>query len=186
MRRTSQILKPALCLLLIFAIAGCATVPKKFLTLPEDYLQLRQLQMRQYDTTDEEKIIKAVAGVLQDLGFTLDESETEIGLVAASKKADATSGGQIAGAFFMDMLSAFAGTYSNYSAQVDAVQHVKACVITKPSLDKSKTVVRVTFQRIIWNVSNTINRLESIKEPEIYERFFESLSKAVFLEGHSI
>lgn len=69
-----------------FTLVGCASIPKDFLKLPEGYIEKRQLQIRHYDTTDEEKIITAVAGVLQDLGFILDESETKVGLVAASKK----------------------------------------------------------------------------------------------------
>lgn len=178
--------KLILCLLLVFIFAGCATVPKGFLKLPDGYMEKRQLQIRYYDTTNEEEIITSVAGVLQDLGFTLDESETEIGLVAASKKADATDGGQIAAAFFIDFLSALGGSYSNASAQVDAVQHVKASVIVKPSLEGERMVVRVTFQRIVWNRSNQINKVETIDDPEIYQKFFKDLSKAIFLEAHKI
>ncbi|MDD3295792.1 MAG: hypothetical protein PHU64_00345 [Candidatus Omnitrophica bacterium] len=167
-------------------LSGCVSAPKGFLKFPETYLEKRQLQIRQYDTTDEEKIIISVAGVLQDLGFMLDDSETEVGLVVASKKADATDGGQIATAFFIDLLAALGGSYSNASANVDAVQHVKASVIVKPSLEGGRTVVRVTFQRIVWNVSNKINRVETVDEPEIYQKFFDSLSKSIFLEAHSI
>ena len=180
------VLKVLLIIPVSFALAGCVTAPMGFLKLPETYLEKRQLQTRQYDTTDEEKIITSVAGVLQDLGFNLDDSETKVGLVAASKKADASNSGQIALAFLVDFLGAFAGTYSNASANVDAVQHVKASVIAKPSLEGDKIVVRVTFQRIVWNASNQINKVETIDDPEIYQKFFESLSKAIFLEAHKI
>lgn len=183
MRYFSKLL---LSLFLCLGLAGCASIPKGFLKPSEGYLEKRQLQMRQYDTKDEEKIITSVAGVLQDLGFTLDESETKVGLVSASKKSDATHAGQIAAAVFLDFLSALGGSYSNNTARCDAVQHVKASVITKPSLDGNKIVVRVTFQRIVWNASNQINRVETINDSEIYQKFFESLSKAIFLEAHKI
>jgi hypothetical protein len=179
-------LKFILSLLIIFVLSGCATIPTGFLKLPEGYMEKRQLQIRHYDTTDGEQIIISVAGVLQDLGFTLDESETDIGLVVASKQADATDGGQVAGAFLIDFLSALGGSYSNASARVDAVQHVKASVIVKPSLEGERMVVRVTFQRIVWNVSNQINRVETVSDPEIYKKFFNDLSKAIFLEAHKI
>jgi hypothetical protein len=179
-------LKFILSLFIVFAFTGCATIPTGFLKPPDEYMQKRQLQMRYYETTDEEKIITSVAGVLQDLGFTLDDSETEVGLVAASKKADATDGGQIAAAFFIDFLSALGGNHSNASSQVDAVQHVKASVIVKPSLEGNRIVVRVTFQRIVWNVSNQINKVETVDDPEIYQKFFENLSKSIFLEAHKI
>lgn len=173
-------------ILFTITLGGCATIPKGFLKLPEGYLEKRQLQMRKYDTVDREKVISAVAGVLQDLGFTLDDSETEVGFVAASRKADATDARQVAGAFLLDLLSALAGTYSNYSSQVDAVQYVKASVIVKPSLDGKSTMVRVTFQRVVWNASNQINRVETINDSKIYQRFFDSLSKSLFLEAQGI
>lgn len=149
-------------------------------------MQKRQLEMRQYDTKDETKILSSVAGVLQDLGFTLDESETELGLVAASKKADAKDGGQMAGAFFLDVLAALGGSGGNAMATVDKYQHVKVCVVTKSSQDTNKTVVRVTFQRIVWNMSNQISRVETINDPQIYQKFYDNLSKAIFLEAQQI
>jgi len=142
--------------------------------------------MRQYDTTNEEQIITAVAGVLQDLGFTLDASETKVGLISASKAADATSKGQVAGAIFLDMLAALGGSRGNATAQCDKNQVLKASVIAKPSLDGNKIVVRVTFQRIVWNMSNLISRVETIDDPETYQKFYDSLSKAIFLEAQKI
>ena len=186
MKKRSRFLKLSIVIFLCLGIIGCASVPKGFLKPSEGYLQKRELQIRQYDTTNEEQIITAVAGVLQDLGFTLDASETKVGLVSASKTADATSKGQIAGAFLLDMLGALGGSHSNVSAQCDKSQVVKASVITKLSLDGKKTVVRVTFQRIVWNMSNQINRVETLNAPEIYQKFYDSLSKAIFLEAQKI
>jgi hypothetical protein len=178
MKKTFKFLRFSLTILLCLGVVGCVSVPRGFLKPSEDSLADRQLQSRQYDTTDEEKIITSVAGVLQDLGFTLDASETQVGFVAASKKADATSTGQI-------FLAALLGG-QNAVLQCDNVQVIKASVVTKPSLEGNKMVVRVTFQRIVWNALNQINRVETIKEPEIYQKFYDSLSKAIFLEAQKI
>lgn len=180
-KRVSRFLKRISIIFLCLGIVGCVSIPKGFLKPSEGYLQKRELQMRQYDTTDQGKIITSVAGVLQDLGFTLDDSETEVGFVAASKKADATNKGQVAGAVFLDILVG-----GNNTSRCDKSQVVKASVITKSSLDGKKIVVRVTFQRIIWNMMNQINRVETINEPAMYQKFYESLSKAIFLEAQQI
>ena len=175
--------KLSICLFLCFALIGCGGgVPKGFLKPSEGYLEKRELQMRQYDTKDEEKIIIAVAGVVQDLGFILDDSESKLGLVVASKKADASSAGQTAGWFIL-------GVFLYNPALVvlaDDVQEVRASVVVKPSLDGNRTIVRVTFQRIVWNANKQIKRVESIDDSEIYEKFYDSLSKAIFLEAHKI
>jgi hypothetical protein len=186
MKKIPLLFKFFIIIFLCLGIVSCTSVPKGFLKPSEGYLEKRQLQMRQYDTTDEKQIITAVAGVLQDLGFTLDNSETEVGFVAASKKADATNTGQRVLAGLADVLSALGGTPSNASANCDAVQFVKASVIVKLGLDGNKTAVRVTFQRIVWNVSGQINRVETIGEAEIYQKFYDSLSKAIFLEAQKI
>jgi len=186
MKKQITSFKFVLILFMCIGLAGCASTPKGFLKPHEDYLKHRQLQIRLYDTTNDVEIITAVAGVLQDLGFTLSESETELGFIAASKQADAKHAGQITGAVMVDVLAALCGSYSNATAQCDKNQVVKASVIVMPSQSGDKTVVRVTFQRIVWNMSNQVSRVESIKLPEIYQKFFEALSKAIFLEAHQI
>jgi hypothetical protein len=173
--------------ILCLTVTGCATTsPKGFLSPGSTQLENRQLQMRQYDSTDEKQIISAVAGVLQDLGFTLDDSETELGFIAASKAADATDSGQIAGAVLLDILAGIGGSYSNATSRCDKHQVVKSSVIARPSLEGDKMTVRVTFQRVVWNMSNQVSRVETIKDPEIYQKFYDSLSKAIFLEAHEI
>ncbi len=182
MTRMPHFLKRISIIFLCLGIVGCASIPTGFLKPSEGYLQTRELQMRQYDTTDQEKIMTSVAGLLQDLGFTLDASETQVGFVAASKKADATNKGQV---FLMALLGGL-GHNPQAVQQCDKSQVIKASVITKPSLDGKKTVVRVTFQRIVWNMANQINRVETLKDPAMYQKFYDSLSKAIFLEAQQI
>jgi len=180
-KKTSNYFKCS-ALFLLFVIAGCVTVPQGFLKPDEGYLARRQLQMRQYDTAKEEQIMSSVAGVLQDLGFTLADSETKLGFVSATKKADATNNGQVLTAILLGGL----GNNSDLYQQCDKSQVIKASVIVKPSLDGKKIVVRVTFQRIVWNMANQISRVETINDPLMYQKFYDSLSKAIFLEAQQI
>lgn len=147
--------------------------------------------MRQYETKDEAKIVQSVAGLLQDLGFILDDSETELGFVGASKKADAQNAGQLVAAAAIDTLAIAASLfgaycYSNALSKCDKNQLVKASVIVQPSQDANRTVVRVTFQRVVWDMTNQVSRIETINDPKIYQTFYEGLSKAIFLEAQQI
>ena len=158
--------------------SGCQTnTAAKALTLDASSLEIRAKQARSYDTTDEENILSASAAVLQDLGFTLSDSETAVGLIRGEKDRDATDAGQVVGAI---ILAALGGG----STPIDKQQKIIACVVTKPVANRIS--VRVTFQRLVWNTENQLSRAESITDDEIYSGFFQKLSKSVFLEGEPI
>ncbi len=170
----------ALCLL-----CGCAPrIPKEALELSPESLKNRQLQTRRFDT-DEKTLLSASAAVLQDIGFTIDESETELGTIVCSKRSDATSAGQIVAAI---LVAALTGAVM----PIDKEQFVRASLVTNPThvedtdKTKSRTAVRVTFQRIVTNTQGQVTRRECVNDPEVYREFFEKLSKSLFLEAHEI
>ncbi len=185
LKRKKQLRIPVLIFLILFLV-GCASIPKDFLKLPEDSLQSRQQQTKEYDTTNEEEVIAACAGVLQDLGFMIDNSESELGLVVGSKERDATDTGQVAAATILTILDALAGTSSRAFEKIDKVQKIRASVVTGLTKNDTRIVVRVTFQRVVWNARGAVSRMETLKDPELYQGFFERLSKSIFLEAHKI
>lgn len=171
----------ALVVLLAFFLAGCqTTIPKEALELSPQSLQMRQLQTRYFDTNSEQTILVSSAGLLQDLGFNIDESETELGYILGTKERDATSAAQITGAVIVALLGGGA-------MPIDKTQKMRACVVTHPyGENKEQMAVRVTFQRIVWNTQGQVTTRECIEDPEVYQEFFSKLSKAVFLEANQI
>jgi hypothetical protein len=177
--KSSRCILSSVIILFLLALSGCGGIPKDALILTPDTIKERQIQSRYYDTTDEEQIIAASAAVLQDLGFTLDKSETKLGFLVASKDRDATSAGQIAGAIVYAMLTGVA-------LPTDKNQKIRVAIIISPSLDEKRTHVRVKFQRKVWNTRDQVSKVETINDPEIYQEFFSKLSKSVFLEANNI
>lgn len=178
--------------LLILAIAitltGCQSAPPKdILKPPAEALKMRSLQSRKYDTSDEKKILSASAAALQDMGFTLENSETKLGLVVAAKNADATDKRQVAFATTAIVLGALTGNVSSDPYyNLDDVQKVQASLVTIPGQTKKDMQVRISFQRIVWNKNKQISRMETLMDPKLYQGFFERLSKSVFLEEHQL
>jgi len=161
-------------------LSGCASgIPKDALTLKKDSFESRLLQTRKYQTLDEKNLLSASAAVLQDLGFNLDESETALGVVVGSKTRDATDGGQVAAAVFVALLG-------GGNMAIDERQMIRASLVTRPSKDEGSSIVRVTFQRVVWNTEKVVSTIEAINEAEIYQDFFSRLDKAVFLEGQKL
>ncbi len=162
---------------------GCTpTIPSGALQWKPETLALRQLQTRRYETTEEGKLLSASVGVLQDLGYNLDNSATDVGLVVTSKERDATETGQVVGATFL-LLTAAGGTPQ--TLPIDENQKIYVSLVTRPGQKDESTLVRVTFRRVVWKTDKS-SRSEVLTEPGIYQGFFEKLNKSVFLEGHSI
>jgi hypothetical protein len=169
------------CLLLLAGLlSACASIPKDAFMLSPTSLEDREMQSRKFDTLDQKRLLLAGAGVLQDLGYNIDESNTTLGVLTASKQADAKDTRQIVALVALGLLT---GTMAPY----DQKQKINLCLVITPSLNDSKaSVARITMQRIIWNSQGTISRVESINAPELYQAFFDKLSKAVFLEANQI
>ena len=55
------------------------------LTLQADTLESRQAQARRYDMRDEQGLMAATLSVLQDLGYTINETSAGAGLINATK-----------------------------------------------------------------------------------------------------
>ena len=193
----------SICAISIFS--GCATtIPPEALQMQPDTLANRQIQSRKYDIKTEKQLLSASASVLQDMGFNLDESQTSLGLIVASKSRDAKEGGQIAGAILMGFL--FGAAAMSY----DKDQKIRASLVTKPAVTNnpikvelttnagknikfdqqveasSGFVVRVTFQRLVWNQNGVMTKIEGINDPAIYTEFYDKLSKSVFLQAQNV
>ena len=166
--------------LCMFALSSCATIPKDAFKLSPTSLEDRQLQSRKFTTLDNKLLLSAGASVLQDMGYTIDESNTALGVLTASKQADAKDAGQIIGAI---ALALFTGVVT----PTDKEQKIRICLVIQEALDdQTSSVGRITIQRIIWNTQGQISRVERIHSPELYQAFFDKLSKATFLEANQI
>ena len=183
-------------------VAGCgSSLPKHVLRLTPDTLQNRVLQTRKYEGISEADLLSASTGVIQDLGFIINESETNLGFIVGSKNRDAPPDatqrtGQVLGTIAQIFVAATIAAITQDEDAFDLVdipavddyQKLWASIVIRPtSEDSDKThYVRVTFQRIVWNTDDEIDRMESLSEPEMYQKFFDLLSKSVFLEGQKI
>ncbi|MCZ6604615.1 MAG: hypothetical protein O7A03_05670 [Alphaproteobacteria bacterium] len=165
-------------------IAGCQQqgIPPEALQLSPQSLSNRLLQTRKFETRDEKFVLQAVAGLLQDTGFNIDESETDLGVIVGSKDRDATETGQVVGAIVLAVLF-------GVSQPIDDTQKIRASIVTKAYGDEDNptyTSVRVTFQRIVWDNRGKISKVEHLDDPKFYQEFFDRLSKAIFLEARGI
>jgi len=165
--------------LMIFSLAACThNIPRDAMALSPDSLRDRQLQTRIFETADEKMLLTASAAVLQDLGYTIEESEISCGVIVSSRDRDVTDTGQVVGSIVL-------GVCLGAPVPWDKRQRVEASLATKP-LDGQRIAVRITFQHVVWNNHNQVSKCEQLNDPQIYEDFFAKLSKSIFLTAHEI
>lgn len=125
---------------LVFALAGCQPhVPDDVLLLSPQSLADRQMQTRRFETSDRMAMLAAATAVLQDLGFTLEQSEASLGLLVGSKTRDATSGAQIAGAV---LIAALGGG----SVPIDATQQIRVSMVIRTMQPVGKKATASTIK----------------------------------------
>ena len=132
----------------------------------------------------EEDLLIASSNALQDLGFNLDNSETKLGVLTASKKRDATDGGEVAAAIFIALLGGGATAISKD-------QTIRVALVIRPVNDSNgkamvdSQFVRVSFQRVVRKSDNSTFS-ETLRDDQLFKDFYERVSKAVFLEAQKI
>ena len=160
--------------LLLFVLCGCVSY-ENYYQLDEQYLARRQLETRFFETTNEEKILTACAQVIQDLEFTIDESETKLGLITAYKNREI---GSTAGKIALILLGGQDAVY-------DTEQKIYVTIVTTKNTSRKGYNVRAEFARIIWN-NRGGSRIEKIQDEETYRGFFEKLSQSLFLTANDL
>src|SRR5512135_815245 len=188
------LMSAALIALACLFVGGCQTLPDTAMELSPEALKLRQLQTRRVEGIDEKALLAATVGVLQDLGFNIDESETPLGVIVASKKRSAVDTADIVSSslesILFSMLEALlSGDHEGEEdVNFDVTQRIRVSVVTRPALDSSgqprldAQVIRVTIQRLVWDDEGNLTRAESVEDQKVYQKFFDRLSKSIFLE----
>lgn len=180
-------------LVLPVMLGGCVqpTQPAEFFQLTPESSAHRAMQTRFFDTENDQELLSASAAALQDLGFQVEESVREVGFLRAAKERSAREYGQYRNRFFIWLLS-----LGHVVIPIDLHQKIAASLVTRPINEAhSRQEVRIIFYRAVWKGDGQADRnyippgeqkMEMIRDPEIYQQFFAKLSKAVFLEPHSI
>lgn len=165
-----------------------------FFEMTPESAKYRVLQTRMFDTSDEKELLSASAAVLQDLGFQVEESAKEVGMLRAAKERGAREYGQEIMQSFIFILGLLGQT--SIIVPVDVHQQINATLVTRRSeTDATRFSVRILFHRSVWKGDGQSDNqhippgeqsLEMIVDGKIYQQFFAKLSKSVFLEAHKI
>ena len=158
-------------LALLAFLQGCSTTQPK---TPKTGLQLQAYQASEF-STDKRTAFSATLSVFQDLGFIIDDGDFETGLITATGPTLDTSN------TVPDWLSIL---LSGSSLATSRHQRATAFVESLPS---GSTRVRLNFvfsTQYAPNAGTVI--IEPVDDPEVYQKTFAEIDKAIFVRTQAI
>ena len=164
------------CLLsLLVALHGCSFGSNTGAGHPgQTQLQARQYQTREYEMKDTKLVLKAMVNVLQDDGFMIQNANTELGILSASKDMNVENASE---RFWYSVLLGKKARWKKNS-------HV-ACTANVSEFGK-KTRVRVTFQERVLDNKGEVTKSSLIDDPNFYQAFFAKVSKGLFIQNEGL
>ncbi|WP_157982342.1 hypothetical protein [Oceanicella sp. SM1341] len=136
-----------------------------------DAAAIRERQTAVFHDVTEQQLLIETTQVLQDLGFTIEESVAQYGVLAGSKDRDAVETGEVAGQIALTVAFALMG--ASYNATWDKDQVIRATVTSRP-VSTSDVQLRISFERIVTR-NNGLSRAEDLTAPEFSSGFFEKV-----------
>lgn len=138
--KISRILMTTIAVSVLIGLSGGVSFSQK-IELHESQLEIRSMQTRAFDTTDENKTLRAIIATLQDFSFIIYTANEELGTITARR-------------------------IDKYPLRI---------TVTVRSRGETQVLVRMNayYGR-------------PVKDPIIYQNFFTSLAKSMFLTAHSV
>jgi hypothetical protein len=152
--------------------AGCSGIPKDAFVLKPSNMEDKRLESRIFAIRDETALLKDSAIILENMGYTIDRMDSDLGLLTATRHEE--RGGAVA--TIMTVLSVGL-------ASTDKEQTYKATFTTLPSPDKRGAfIARLTLQRLVLNSDGEATTVEVIEDKDLFKLFYERLEASTFVE----
>jgi len=185
--KTRPLLPSLMALSVSLVLAGCAQNPnwanefamRAGAPLP-NAAQIRERETARFSLRDETTLLLEATAVLQDLGFTVEESAPRLGVLAGAKDRDATEVGQVAGQIALTVGLALLGV--QYNPVWDKDQLIRATLTTQPLKADGAVKMRVSFERIVVN-NQGLARSERLDAPEFSSGFFDQVRRGLAGRG---
>ena len=141
-------------------------------------LKVRAAQTRAFDTTDRRRMLEAIISTMQDLDFTVEVLDEELGIVSGKKFVETEQPYGTDPTYLLyrpDTLLLLTRNFHTWGPFWHRSNLVRFTATIRARGD-SQLIVRASTQFY----------LQAIEEPGPYQQFFRALEQALFLQGQSV
>ena len=181
---------------------GCthSSLLKRAFIINGSVLEKRALQTQRFQNLSKKDLISAIVAVMQDLSFSFDEGNNDLGLFIGSKRRSFTRYLPVTRTEqrFQTQTQVINGQVVSRPVLVNVpvtvfepfvfITETRIAIIIYPlfqNKDEAQKdfLVRANLQQMTWNESTGgITEADPFGGPDFYKDFFSKLSKSVFLE----
>lgn len=137
-------------------------------------LEIRQMQTREFETSDTTTVLRAMLNVLQDDGFIVEQVNPEVGFFNATKVMDTE-----------DTLAKTWGTFW-WGPSAQWIENTVIDCTANVSQFGERTRVRANFQVKQMNNKGGVEKARIMDDPKFYQEFFTKVDKGIFIEKEQI
>jgi hypothetical protein len=137
-------------------------------------LEIRQMQTRDFETSDTKIVLKAMLNVLQDDGYIVEQVNSDVGFFNATKVMDTE-----------DTLAKTWGTFW-WGPSGQWIENTVIDCTTNVSKFGEKTRVRASFQLKQMNNKGGVDKVQTMDDAKFYQEFFTKVDKGIFIEKEEI
>lgn len=158
----------------VFTLLGCSSKQPQMSTL-----EVRSIQTKEYESTTQLIVYKALINALLDRGFTLKASDSDAGVVLANSTSTSVNTGEavtkaVATYFTLGLNWIFGDNNLEDTLSIDVSANVTQL--------QGITRIRINAVAKRMNSDGEVVESEMIVEPKYYNSIFEQIEKSVFLE----
>lgn len=136
--------------------------------------ELESMQTKTYNNVPTEKVMKALINVLQDKFYFIENADSKIGFILASREFDTNDKTiNIKEEFGARKLMTMIKLYSTSRTEAN---------INVTSMANS-TKIKISFRRKVINIYNTTRRIQELTEEKYYSGFFSTLDKELKIDN---
>ncbi len=137
--------------------------------------ELIKIQTNCYENLTGLKVMKAAINILQDDFYFIEDSDSQMGFIRATRELDIKDKhintkqefGCSKKFFGIKRLFPFFPSYARTEANINVTS------------ENNKTIVRVTFRKKVFNLYDATIKTREVKDPNYYTNFYSKLDKAL-------
>lgn len=186
-------------LLIFFFLSACSNnqiPPKDSMRLTTERLAHQAMQSRNFDVTDPSILLRSIMNIVQDQHYTIREVNAKFGTVYADQTYDI---GKPLSFFGIPLAHFHQKTWANSNLNIQfgplgfgggqnniylAKKNSSLSAVIMPLQDQKGYEVRISIEVRNFYNNGQVGEIWLIKDPKVYQRFFASLSQALYLQAN--